>query len=89
MAQIYPDIRVELHATAGRKLSAEFQDGKSYRYGIVNLGGSDLRDVLERFASCRERLEIALLPVEAARDGAPDRPEKLTEVDALTLGAAQ
>ena len=49
LAQIYPDIRVELHATPGRKLSDEFQDGKSYRYGVVNLGGRDLADVLEQF----------------------------------------
>ena len=49
-----PDIRVELHATLGRKLSDEFQDGKSYRYGIVNLGGRDLADVLEQFEACRD-----------------------------------
>ena len=52
---LYPDIRVELHATPGRKLSDEFQDGKSYRYGILNLGGRDLADVLEQFESCRAR----------------------------------
>ena len=53
LARLYPDIRVELHATVGRKLSDEFQDGKSYRYGVVNLGGRDLADVLEQFAACR------------------------------------
>jgi biotin carboxylase len=57
-----PDVRVEIHATAGRKLSDELQDGASYRYGIVNLGGRDRADVLARFASCRERLGIALVP---------------------------
>jgi biotin carboxylase len=64
LAQTYPDIRVELHATVGRKLSAEFQDGKSYRYGIVNLGGNGLDDVLDQFASCHARLGIALLALE-------------------------
>ena len=63
LAGIYPDVRVELHATPGRKLSDEFQDGKSYRYGVVNLGGRDLADVLEQSESCRARLGIELLPV--------------------------
>ncbi len=66
LAQTYPDIRVELHATPGRKLSDEFQDGKSYRYGVVNLGGRDLADVLQQFESCRTRLGIALLPLSVA-----------------------
>jgi hypothetical protein len=68
LARIYPDIRVELHATVGRKLSDEFQDGKSYRYGIVNLGGRDLAHVLEQFEACRARLGIVLVPVSGARD---------------------
>jgi biotin carboxylase len=63
LEQLYPDIRVEVHATAGRKLSDELQDGTSFRYGIVNLGGSDRADVLQRFEACHERLGIALLPV--------------------------
>ncbi len=53
LALVYPDIRVELHGTFGRKLSDELQDGRSYRYGIVNLGGSDRADVLAQFEACR------------------------------------
>ncbi len=60
---IYPGIRVELHAYLGRKLSDDLQDGASYRYGIVNLGGSDSEDVLRRFEDCRARLGIRLLPI--------------------------
>jgi hypothetical protein len=63
---VYPAIRVELHATVGRKLSDELQDGHSYRYGIVNLGGSDLADVLERFEAVHEALGIALVPIETS-----------------------
>jgi biotin carboxylase len=64
LAVLYPDIRVELHATAGRKLSDELQDGHSYRYGIINLGGNDLADVLAKFEAVREALGIALVPIE-------------------------
>jgi len=63
LALVYPDIRVELHGTVGRKLSAELQDGRSYRYGIVNLGGSDCADVLAQYEACRDRLGIVLAPV--------------------------
>jgi biotin carboxylase len=63
LAQLYPDIRVELHGTLGRKLSAELQDGRSYRYGIVSLGGSDRADVLAQYEACRDRLGILLQPI--------------------------
>ncbi|HKA64860.1 MAG TPA: ATP-grasp domain-containing protein [Methyloceanibacter sp.] len=63
LEHLYPDIRVEIHATAGRKLSDELQDGTSFRYGIVSLGGRDRADVLRRFEACRAGLGIVLLPV--------------------------
>jgi biotin carboxylase len=61
----YPDIRVEVHATPGRKLSDELQDGASFRYGIVNLGGEDRADVFAKFEACQAELGIVLVPVEA------------------------
>jgi biotin carboxylase len=63
LALAYPDIRVELHGTVGHKLSAELQDGRSYRYGIVNLGGSDRADVLAQYEACSDRLGIMLQPL--------------------------
>ena len=66
LACLYPDLRVELHGTLGRKLSAELQDGRSYRYGIVNLGGRDPADVLAQFETCREQLGIVLQPIGSA-----------------------
>jgi biotin carboxylase len=61
LARIYPDIRVELHATPGRKLSDEFQDGRS-RCGIVNLGGAT-GPCARAIQACRNSLSTALLPV--------------------------
>jgi biotin carboxylase len=68
--QAYPDIRVEIHATAGRRLSDELQDGTSFRYGIVCLGGRDRAEVLRRFEACRAVLGIVLLPVVTPRETA-------------------
>jgi biotin carboxylase len=62
LAVLYPDARIEVHARQGRNLSDELQDGTSFRYGIVNLGGSDLEDVLARFEECRARLGMDLAP---------------------------
>ncbi len=59
----HPGIRVEVHAALGKKLSDELQDGASYRYGVVNLGGTGLEDVLARFERYRARLGIELVPV--------------------------
>jgi biotin carboxylase len=73
---LYRDMRIELHAIPGRKLSDELNDGSSYRYGIVNLGGSDLAEVLEKFAAVREALGIVLVPVESTSPA----PETTLEV---------
>jgi len=62
---IYLGLRVELHARLGQKLSDELQDGHSYRYGIVNLGGRDLIDVLGKFESVRRALGLELVPVDS------------------------
>jgi biotin carboxylase len=62
LAGFYPDIRIELHGELGKKLSDELQDGSSYRYGIINLGGRDRADVLAQFESCRQRTGVILLP---------------------------
>ena len=59
----HPDIRVEIHATAGRRLSDELQDGTSFRYGIVSLGGRNRADVLSRFEACQAELGIVLVPI--------------------------
>ncbi len=81
---LYPDIRVEIHATAGRKLSDEFQDGTSFRYGIVSLGGRDRADVLQSFEACSAGLGIVLLPVGGDRESvtaAPMRAKSATSAE--------
>jgi biotin carboxylase len=86
LEQRYPDIRVEIHATAGRKLSDELQDGTSFRYGIVTLGGRDRTEVFQRFEACRAKLGIVLLPVGEDGDGesltaAPMQAEPMTGLE--------
>lgn len=81
LARDDPDIRTEILVRVGRTLSSELQDGNSYRYGIVNLGGRNRADVLARFAACRERLGIVLLPIEQPEPAGSVTPE-IARVDA-------
>jgi ATP-grasp domain len=81
LARDDPDIRTEILVRVGRTLSSELQDGNSYRYGIVNLGGRNRADVLARFAACRERLGIVLLPIEQPEPAGFVTPE-IARVDA-------
>jgi biotin carboxylase len=74
----HPGLRVEILCTPGRRLSQELQDGASFRYGIVSLGGRDRPDILTRLEAVRAGLTFAFAPVSRAR------PEK--EALAMTMG---
>jgi biotin carboxylase len=59
----FPDLRIEILATEGRKLSEQMQDTCSYRYGLLNIGGRDKAEILEKFDYCKSRLSFDLEPV--------------------------
>ena len=73
----YPDIRVEVLTRPGRTLGQELQDGHSYRYALINAGGSDDADLDACLRDC-----IAHLPFRFAR------VEHRTGVGAKTAPAA-
>lgn len=62
--RLHPDARVEVLATPGRRLSQEMQDGESYRYGIISLGGRDRDDILAILAQCCSLLTFGLAAIE-------------------------
>lgn len=63
----HPDARVEVLAGAGEQLSAQMQDGRSFRYGVVNLGGRDRGDILAAFDWCCQQLGFVFEPMTADR----------------------
>ena len=63
MQKEFPDARIEVLAREGRKLSEQMQDTCSYRYGLVNIGGKDREEILERFEYCKSRLTFNFRPV--------------------------
>lgn len=59
----FPDVRLEVHATVGKKLSDERQDGKSYRYGLINLGGNGPEELADKCAYVQRLLTFRFRPV--------------------------
>jgi biotin carboxylase len=68
----FPEARLKILCREGHRLSEELQDGKSYRYALLHLGGEDREDVLRRYASALVALDFELAPV-AAKAGHPIR----------------
>jgi biotin carboxylase len=65
----HPDARVEILATPGTRLSHTMQDGASYRYGLLNLGGESRADILAKFDACRRAMPFALISLGRASEG--------------------
>jgi len=51
-----PDARIYICATQGKKLSYFLQDGSSFRYMLLNLGGRDEQDLQEKKDYCLRSL---------------------------------
>ncbi len=54
--ELFPDARIDILTRPGAKLSDTFQDGKSYRYGLIHLGGADRNDLFDRFERAKKML---------------------------------
>ncbi len=63
LQQSYPDLRIEILAQEGTKLSQQLQDGNSYRYAVLNIGAGDRREILDILEDCRRRLTFIFEPV--------------------------
>jgi biotin carboxylase len=54
----FPDARVEISASPGRLLSDIMQDGKSFRYGLINIGADSWDDLEAKFELCKSLLDF-------------------------------
>jgi hypothetical protein len=54
----FPDLRLEIFAEEGKRLSFTLQDGKSYRYGLIHLGGTSEDELAGKFQACSKMLDI-------------------------------
>jgi hypothetical protein len=67
--RLLPDTRIELRPEPGDRLSDLMQDGYSYCYGWINIGGANRADLKRRLACALNGLTIDLAPVEPAPAG--------------------
>lgn len=59
----YPDARIELYAHPGKTLAHVIQDASSFRYALIQLGGSSIEDILTKLSWCKEQLPFVLEPL--------------------------
>lgn len=62
----YPDMRIELFAKPGERLSQSMQDGQSFRYAILSIGGADRGEILRVLAACVSELEFDFADIRGA-----------------------
>lgn len=58
LASKFPDARVEIHVSAGDLLSGIMQDGKSFRYGLVNIGANSEAELDAKLDFCKNFLDF-------------------------------
>jgi biotin carboxylase len=58
LARAFPDARVEVAVAAGDLLSDIMQDGKSFRYGLVNIGANSPEELDAKLATCENLLDF-------------------------------
>ena len=63
LATRFPDARVKVLCREGHLLSEELQDGASYRYALLHLGGEDQAHVQARYEEALALLPFTLEPV--------------------------
>lgn len=54
----FPDARVEISAASGKLLSDVMQDGKSFRYGLINIGADSHKELEAKFELCKSMLDF-------------------------------
>jgi biotin carboxylase len=59
----FPDARIQILASPGRRLSDQMQDVSSYRYGLVNIGADSEAKLEEKFEICKSLLAFEFAPV--------------------------
>lgn len=57
---LFPETRIEIFAEPGQCLSAGLQDGKSFRYCVIDLGGQTIRELEEKLEICKEILQFEM-----------------------------
>jgi len=58
LARTFPDANVEVAVAEGDLLSDIMQDGKSFRYGLINIGANSVEELDAKLAFCERSLDF-------------------------------
>jgi len=58
----FPDVRVQICAQPGVRLSEGGQDGKSFRYAVINLGAETKQELFHNLERCKQLLPFDFIP---------------------------
>jgi biotin carboxylase len=58
----FPDARIEISVSTGQLLSDIMQDGKSFRYGLINIGANSEEELEAKFQFCKNSLPFEFSP---------------------------
>lgn len=61
----FPDARVEINASPGGLLSDVMQDGKSFRYGLINIGADSHEELETKLKLCESLLDFQFATTDA------------------------
>ena len=53
---LFPDSRIIIQVSPGKRLSDYMQDGYTFKYGMIHLGGGDEEELHEKFKICQRML---------------------------------
>lgn len=67
----FPDAKIQILASPGKRLSDQMQDVSSYRYGLVNIGADSEAELEEKFETCKGLLPFEFAPVRVSRPTVP------------------
>lgn len=65
LSQIIPDTYINIDVNAGQTLSSIIQDGKSFRYGIINIGAHSKEELLKKYSECKNNLTFEFQDIDS------------------------
>ena len=61
-----PETYINIDVNAGQTLSSIIQDGKSFRFGIINMGANSKEELLKKYSECKSNLTFEFQDIDSS-----------------------
>jgi hypothetical protein len=65
LRQMSPDTYINIDVNAGETLSSIIQDGKSFRFGIINMGANSKEELFKKYSECKSNLTFEFQDIDS------------------------